>query len=145
MGTPQTGQTFTSRIAYWSAVHRWLILAASALVIVLAVLSIGMVGADTRDDESGVGESGQGTDLLRERFNTAAATPETTSRTRREGVIFSSASLEVDDPRFRDAVDSTIQSIRELPQVIDAVSFYDTNDARMQADDGKAVLAAVIL
>ena len=84
MRSSNTGRTFTARIAYWSAVHRWLIVLASAIVIVLAVLSIGFVGADIRDDDSGVGESGKGTELLRQRFNSAPTTP-IVSRTRREG------------------------------------------------------------
>ncbi len=51
----------------------------------------------------------------------------------------------MNDPLFRDAVDSTIQIIRDLPQVMNAVSYYDTENASMLADDGKAVLAAVTL
>ena len=71
MSSANTGQTFTARIAYWSAVHPWLIVLASVVVIVLAVLSIAFVGAELRDDDSGLGESGRGTELLIERFNAA--------------------------------------------------------------------------
>jgi len=123
-----------------------LIVLASAIVIVLAVLSIAFVGADLRDDDGGVGESGRGTELLRERFNTAPSVAQSEIRIRRrEGVIFSNPSLDANDPLFRDTVAATIQSIRDIPQVIDAVSYYDTNDASMLADDGNAVLATVTL
>ena len=38
-----------------------------------------------------------------------------------------------------------MRTIRDLPQVIAAVSYYDTQDASMFADDGNAVLASVTL
>ena len=79
------GRSFTSRVAHWSARHRWLIMAASVAVIVGAFLSISFVGADTRGDDAGVGESGQGNELLHERFNSAPADTLETRRTRNEG------------------------------------------------------------
>ncbi len=93
MSSANTGHTFTARVAYWSAAHRWLILLAAAVVIVLAFLSILYIGAETRDDDSGVGESGRGSELLGERFNTPRYASRTTSSSRHEGVIFSSPSL----------------------------------------------------
>ncbi len=38
-----------------------------------------------------------------------------------------------------------MRTIWDLPQVIAAVSYYDTQDASMFADDGNAVLASVTL
>lgn len=112
LSSADAGQTFTSRIAYWSAVHRWLILLASAIVIVLALLSIVFVGADIRDDSGGVGESGLGADLVQDRFNSAPADPQEDGRTRREGVIFSNPSLDASDPLFRDTVVAVATGIR---------------------------------
>ena len=129
LGSATIGQSFTSRVAYWSAGHRWSIMAGSAMVIVLAVLSIVFVGSDTRNDDEGVGESGRGSELLRERFHSGSADAQNVRRTRREGVIFSNPSLKTDDPIFRDTVESTIQVIRDLPQVTTALSYYETNDA----------------
>ena len=48
MASANTGQTFTSRIAHWSSVHRWLMIADTAIVIplkalVLNLLSVGAV------------------------------------------------------------------------------------------------------
>lgn len=145
MSSTVNGLTFTARIARWNAVHRWWVLAASVLVIVLAVLSIMYVGANTRNDASGVGESGQGSELLNERFNSAQSEPQTARRIRHEGVIFSNTSLDVNDPLFEDTVNKTIQSIRDLPHVSGAVSYYDTRDATMLAGDENAVLAAITL
>ncbi|MCH7737169.1 MAG: MMPL family transporter [Chloroflexi bacterium] len=144
MNSVYTGLSFTGRIAHWSAVHRWVVLLAAALVIVLAVLAIRFVGTETRDDDSGVGESGRASELLNERFAPLIAA-RTANRTRREGVIFSNLSLDANDPLFRDTVVSVVETIRSLPQVIEAESYYDTQDASMFADDGNAVLASIIL
>lgn len=121
-----------------------MLLAASVLVVTLAFLSISCVGAETRsDDEGGVGESGQGSALLRELFQSATA--HTTEDTRQDGIIFSNPSLEFGDTDFKATARSTLQDIRGLPEVTAAVSYYDTEDPTMLSDDGNAVLAAVIM
>ena len=145
MSSANTGLSFTARLAHWSAVHRWIILLATVIVIVLAVFSIIAVGTETRDDDSGVGESGKGSALLIERFAADPSATQPARRTRREGVIFSNPSLDANDPRFVETVESAMQSFRDLPQVIAAVSYFDTQDASMFADDGNAVLASVTL
>ncbi len=145
MSSAITGQTFTARTAIWSARHRWPVLAASIVVIALAFLAIVSLGAELRDEEEGgVGESGQGSALLRERFHTEIAATQASANTRQDGVIFSNPSVDVEDPAFRSTVASAMSAIRELPQVTAALSYYDTEDASMLADDGHAVLAAVI-
>ena len=145
MSSANTGLSFTARLAHWSAVHSWIILLATVIVIVLAVFSIIAVGTETRDDDSGVGESGKGSALLNERFAADPSATQSARRTRREGVIFSNPSLDANDPRFVETVESAMQSFRDLPQVIAAVSYFDTQDASMFADDGNAVLASVTL
>ena len=145
MSSANTGLSFTARLAHWSAVHSWIILLATVIVIVLAVFSIIAVGTETRDDDSGVGESGKGSALLIERFAADPSATQPARRTRREGVIFSNPSLDANDPRFVETVESAMQSFRDLPQVIAAVSYFDTQDASMFADDGNAVLASVTL
>ena len=145
MSSANTGLSFTARLAHWSAVHCWIILLATVIVIVLAVFSIIAVGTETRDDDSGVGESGKGSALLNERFAADPSATQPARRTRREGVIFSNPSLDANDPRFVETVESAMQSFRDLPQVIAAVSYFDTQDASMFADDGNAVLASVTL
>ena len=145
MTSANTGLSFTARLAHWSAVHSWIILLATVIVIVLAVFSIIAVGTETRGDDSGVGESGKGSALLNERFAADPSATQPARRTRREGVIFSNPSLDANDPRFVETVESAMQSFRDLPQVIAAVSYFDTQDASMFADDGNAVLASVTL
>ena len=145
MSSANTGLSFTARLAHWSAVHSWIILLATVIVIVLAVFSIIAVGTETRDDDSGVGESGKGSALLNERFAADPSATQPARRTRREGVIFSNPSLDANDPRFVETVESAMQSFRDLPQVIAAVSYFDTQDASMFADDGNAILASVTL
>ncbi len=141
-----SGLSFTARIAGWSARRRWWVLSASILVIVFAVLAIIAVGTETRDDDEGVGESGEGSKLFGERFSfTPPPTDRVPMATRTESLIFSNLSLDVADPAFRATVDALIQEIRTLPQVASAASFYDTGVPDMVSDDRNALLAVVTL
>ena len=147
MSSTPSGLSFTARIAHWSAVHHWLILLASVIAIVLAVLSISMIGAEIRDDDGGgVGESGKGSKLMGERFTSStSAIAEKVDRTRNEGIIFSNPSLDANDPLFEAAVNSVMATLREVPQVLNAFSYYDVPDPSLFADDSHAVLARVAL
>ena len=153
-GGPQQGAangltlSFTARIAGWSARHRWPVLAASAVVIFLAVVAMIAVGTDTRDDDEGVGESGKAVKLMDERFRSAPVPPvddEPRVPRRSARLIFSNPSMDVDDPLFRSTVESTIKELRILPGVTSAVTYYDTNEPDMLADDRHAVLGWVTL
>ena len=137
--------TTTARIATWSARHHWLVLAASLAVFVLAVLAVVAVGSETRDDDEGVGESGKASELLRERFRSEPSPAETRKPTRTERIIFSNPSLDLDDPTFRSTVQAVVDELRDSPHVESVVSFYDTGDSEMAADDRHAVLAVVEL
>lgn len=136
--------TFTGHIARWSARHRWLVLAASLVIFILAVGAIIGVGTDTRDG-SGVGESGKGDVLLDERFGGPAPPDEVRTASRGERIIFSNPSMSVDDPAFKETVDRVMRQVRELPLVTSALSYYDTGDEDQVSDDGNAVLALVVL
>ena len=59
--------SFTGRIANWSARHRWWVVAASVLVIVLAMFVINNVETKTLD-YNGEGEASIGAKLIDERF-----------------------------------------------------------------------------
>ena len=137
--------TFTARIAGWSARHRWLVLTGSAVAIFLAVVAMIAIGTDLRDDDEGVGESGKAAKLMDERFRSATVPDEPRVPTRVERLIFSNPSLDVNDPLFRSTVESTIKDIRALPGVTSAVSYYDTGELDMLADDRRAVLGWVTL
>ena len=139
------GLSFTGRIAGWSARHRWPVLAGSGVAIFLAVLAISVVGTETRGDEGGVGDSGKAYELLRERLWSATPSPTDAPPIpgRTERIIFSNPSLDVDDPAFRAAVNGVVQKISALEKVESVVSFYDTGEQGMVADDRRAVLAVV--
>ena len=61
------GLMFTGRIASWNARHRWWVIAASVLVIVLAMFVLNTVETKTLD-YNGEGESAIGADLVNDRF-----------------------------------------------------------------------------
>ena len=142
--SPLPNLTFTGRIARWSARHRWLVLAASLVVIVIAVGAIVGVGTDTRDG-SGVGESGKADDLLDERFGGPPPPDQVRTASRGERIIFSNPSTSVDDPAFKETVDRVMRQVGELRLVTSALSYYDTDDEDLVSDDGNAVLAVVVL
>ena len=148
-GISSNNLTLTARIARWSARHKWITLAASALAMVLAVLSIMFVGTETRDDEGGVGESGKAYELLDERFRSAPApAPDPDERrvaTRFERLVIANPSLDAESAEFRGAVDGLFEKIRALPNVAEAGSFYDTDDPDMLSADRNAVLGFVRL
>jgi len=128
----------TARIAGWSAKHRWLVIAASATVILLAIFVSRTVETNFLDDTAfGVGESGKGIDLIDERFDVVTVPT--------EQLVFSNPSLSVDDPVFRSTVESLVQDLRALPEVASVASFYDTGDPNMVSEDGRVLLAQVVI
>ncbi len=137
--------SFTARIAGWSARHRWWVLAGSALVISLLVAAMILVGTELRDDDEGVGESGTAVRLMQERFriDPTPDVPRVPSRTER--LIFSSPSLDVEDPAFRSSVEDLSTKIRDLPHVTSVVTYYDLQDPDMVSSDRRAVLGWVTL
>ena len=101
-----TGLGFTGLIAAWSARHRWLVVAGSIAVLVLAFVAAGAVGMKELDYE-GEGDSAIGADILDDRFG-ANSRPT-------EQLHFSNPTLDVDDPEYRPAVDTLVQRLRFLP------------------------------
>ena len=109
--------SFTGRIAGWSARHRWWVVAATVLVLVMAVFVSSTVETKLLDDnELGEGESGEAIRLLDERFDDGAAPT--------EQLVFSNPSLDVDDPVYRSTVQGLVQELRALPEVSAVVSYY---------------------
>ncbi len=68
--------SFTGRIANWSARHRWWVVAASVLVLVLAMFISNTVGMEILDDEGIEGEAAVGADLIEDRFDVVAVPTE---------------------------------------------------------------------
>ena len=128
--------SFTGRIANWSAHHRWWVVAASVLVIVLAMFVMNTVETKTLD-YNGEGEASIGAKLIDERFTNDS--PPT------EQLVFSNPSLDASDPVFRTTVEELVQQLRALPEVTSVTSFYDTEASSMVSEDGHVVLAQVVL
>ena len=131
-----SGLMFTGRIASWSAHHRWWVIAASVLVIVLAMFVLNTVETKTLD-YNGEGESAIGADLVNDRFQFNSAPT--------EQLVFSNPSLDAQDPRFRSTVTGLVQQLRALPEVASVASYYDTGDSAMLSEDGHVVLAQVVI
>jgi uncharacterized membrane protein YdfJ with MMPL/SSD domain len=136
--------TITARISTWSARHRWWVLAGAIVVIALAFVAIIAVGTDTRDGSS-TGESGTADDLIDERFGSTPDPDEVRDPIRRERVIFSNPSLNVDDPAFEATVQSLVDELRKDDTVKEVVSFYENGDSSLMAKDNNAVLIVVDL
>jgi uncharacterized membrane protein YdfJ with MMPL/SSD domain len=104
----QGGQSFTSRIAMWSARHRKAIILAWVFIVVLGLGACSAVPADTDTEMSVPGEAGEALDLYQERFGL-----EETGEAQ-EFVVFSHPSLTVDDPAYEETVTGLMADLRAL-------------------------------
>ena len=128
--------SFTGRIANWSATHRWWVVAASVMMLVLAVLASSTFDVKLLDDnDMAEGESGEALGLLDETYGEAGAAS--------EQLVFSHPSLDVDDPVYRSAVEQLVQELRALPEVASVVSYYETGDPRLVSADQHVLRAQV--
>ena len=128
--------SFTGRIASWSARHRWWVIAASVLVLVLAVFVSSSVETKLLDDnELGEGDSGKAIRLLDERFDDGGAPT--------EQLVFSNPSLDVDDLAYRATVERLVQELRAMPEVSTVVSYYEVGDPRLVSADRSVLRAQV--
>ena len=131
-----TGLTFTGRIANWSARHRWWVVGASVLVLVLAMFISSTVEMQILDYD-GEGESVKGNDLVEERFDVVVAPT--------EQLVFSNPGLDATDPGYRSTVEGLVQELRALPEVESVTSYYDTQDPNMLSADGSVLLTQVVI
>ena len=127
---------FTGRIAGWSARHRWWVVGAAAIFIVLAMFIGNSVETKTID-YNGEGNSAKAADLITERFD-LVVTPT-------EQLIFSNPSLDVDNPAYRSTVEGLVQELRALPEVESVTSYYDTQNPNMVSDNGSVLLTQVVI
>ena len=120
-----TKLAFTGRVAYWSARHRWWVVAASVLVLVMAMFVSSTV--ETKElDYDGEGEAADASDLMNERFDFDTAPT--------EQLVFSNPSLDADDPAYKQTVDDLVGQLSALPEVASAVSYYDTQAPGMVSE-----------
>ncbi|GAF68164.1 unnamed protein product, partial [marine sediment metagenome] len=104
----QGGQSFTSRIAMWSARHRKAIAIGWVLIVVVALGTCTVVPADTDIEMDVPGEAGEALDVYQERFGL-----EETGEAQ-EFVVFSHPSLTVDDPAYEETVTGLMADLRAL-------------------------------
>ena len=120
--------SFTGRIANWSGRHRWWVVAASVMMLVLAMLVSSTVETKLLDEsESGEGESSKAIRLLEERFDDGGAPS--------EQLVFRHPSLDVSDPVYRSTVEELVQELKAMPEVSAVVSYYETGDPRQVSAD----------
>ena len=129
----------TARVARWSAIHRWWVVAASVLAVVLSMFVLSSVDTKLLEGDAGEGESKVGIDLIDERFGTDLTEDPT------EQLVFSNPSLDASDPEYRSVVEGLVEQLQGLPGVKSATSYYDTNSPKMVSADGRAVLAIVVI
>ena len=92
--------SFTGRIASWSARHRWWVVAASVMMLVLAVVASSTFKVKLLDDNDFLeGESGKAIRLLEERFGEGGAPT--------EQLVVSHPSLGVSDSKYRSMVEGS--------------------------------------
>ena len=128
--------SFAGRIANWSARHRWWVVAASALFIVLAMFILNTV--ETKElDYDGEGESVKGADLIDERFDVVASPT--------EQLVFSNPAMNANDSAYRSTVEGLVKELRTLPEVESVTSYYDTQNPNMLSEDGSVLLAQVMI
>jgi uncharacterized membrane protein YdfJ with MMPL/SSD domain len=104
----QGGQSFTSRIAMWSARHRKAIALGWVLIVVVALGACSAVPADTDIEMDVPGEAGEGLDLYQERFGL-----EETGEAQ-EFVVFSHPSLTVEDAAYEETVKGLMADLTGL-------------------------------
>ena len=107
--SPERRRFFTGRIGGFCARHRWVVIPVGVLTIVLALVLLNAVSADTEPEQGGTGESIVAADLLDVRFaDVGESSPPS------EFVVFSHPSKTVDDPEYRQMVEETVAELRGL-------------------------------
>lgn len=128
--------SFTGKIAAWSASHRWWVVTASVMMLVLAILASSAFKTKLLDDNDITeGESGVAISLLDERFGEGGAPT--------EQLVFRHPTLDVSDPAYRSTVEELVRELRALAEVSAIVSYYEVGDPRLVSADGHVLRAQV--
>ncbi|MEE9132721.1 MAG: MMPL family transporter, partial [Gemmatimonadota bacterium] len=100
------GQSFTSRIAMWSARRRKAVAIAWVLVVIVALAACSGIGANTDINQEAPGEAGEALDIFEDRFGEEDIAQEI--------IVFSHSSLTVDDPAYEKTVGELLEKLRGL-------------------------------
>ena len=129
----------TAQVAAWSARHRWWVIAASIVAVVLSMFVLNSLDTKLFDGDGMEGDSQVGIDLIDEGFGTDLTEDPT------EQLVFSNPSLDASDPTYRSIVEGLVEQLQGLPGVKSATSYHDTNSPTMVSADGHAVLGTVVI
>jgi putative drug exporter of the RND superfamily len=134
----QRSLSFTGRTAAFSFRHKWRVLGAWLLLIVVAgALSGGLSKVLTNDQKDLSGsDSAQGVSLIKSRFGNQPFI---------EMLIVRDNNATVDSPQFRDTVQGFASTLRSQKGVYGVQSYYDTSDPQMVSADKHAALTQITL
>ena len=128
--------SFTGRIANWSARHRWWVVTASVMMLVMAIFVSSTVETKLmNENEFAEGESGEAVRLLDERFDDGGVPT--------EQLVFSHPTLDVSDPDYGSTVERLVEELRALPEVSAVTSYYETEDPRLVSADRRVLRTQV--
>ncbi|GAG05054.1 unnamed protein product, partial [marine sediment metagenome] len=105
---PAGPQSFTARVAMWSARHRKAVLIGWVLIVIVALGACSAIKANTDVDMELPGETGEALRIYEERFGIQA------TDVTLEIVTFSHPSLTVDDTLYRETVENLMADLRKL-------------------------------
>jgi uncharacterized membrane protein YdfJ with MMPL/SSD domain len=132
----------TARVAGWSARHRWWVVLAAVMTLVLAGFASSTFETQIlSNDGGGVGESQIAAELLEERSDKRDESAGVEEQT--ELLVVSHPTLTVDDPEFRTRVEELTGELNGLTEVQSVLSFYNTGSPEMVSENGHAVLTQV--
>jgi RND superfamily putative drug exporter len=106
---PAEAQSFTARLALWSARHRRRVVIAWVLTVVIAMAACSTITADNEVEDPKTGETGKVLDLLDDRFGAGQE-----AGGFQEIVVFEHPSLTVDHPEYQDTVEALLADLRNL-------------------------------
>ena len=131
-------RSFTSRIAGFSFRHKWYVVAAWVLLIVVSGAAASGLNKVLTNDQKDLSnsDSAQATRLIHGRFGDQPFT---------ELVVTRSAVDTVDSPVFQAQVTGLEAQILALPGVTSVASYLDTNDPSMVSKDRHAALTSITL
>lgn len=134
----QGSLSFTGRAAAFSYRHKWRVLGAWVLLIVLAgVAASGLSKVLTTDQKDlSNSDSAQATRLIHDRFGNQPLT---------EVVVVRDNSATVSDPTFQTTVQTLASTLQGTKGVAQVQTYYSANDPSMVSADKHATLVSIVL
>jgi len=126
------------RLAYASARHPWLTLAAWAVLVVVGVLGVTQLDVSSSKEIRG-SESLEAKHLLEDEVRGARPASETVVIVARDGST-------IDDPAYEARVAEVVDSLRAMPETVASVtSYYETGEPALVSEDRTKTILPVTL